>query len=219
MRPAVCLAALTLVAAGCGGAGHRSSLALAAGPTTTAAVSATTTTTGAGGVAPTTDPAGAVAITSAPRVTAAPRTSAPAVTMAPAPTAAPAPPSTAKAAPTTTAAPAGTVVSSTDNASYGEILVDAAGRTLYLFTPDDGSATPTCTGSCASTWPPLKASGTPHATGQAKQSLLGTESGQVTYNGHPLYTFSGDSAPGQTYGEGSGGIWYVVSVNGSAVVH
>jgi predicted lipoprotein with Yx(FWY)xxD motif len=137
-----------------------------------------------------------------------------------------APPTTARtvtpspaASPTTTAAAAGTVVSSTNNPQYGAILVDAKGRTLYLFTPDDGTSTPQCTGSCAQTWPPLKASGTPHAQGGAKQSLLGVESGQVTYNGHPLYLYAGDSAAGQTNGEGVGAIWYVVSTAGDPVLH
>jgi predicted lipoprotein with Yx(FWY)xxD motif len=109
-------------------------------------------------------------------------------------------------------------VSSTNNATYGPILVDGNGRTLYLFTPDDGMSTPQCTGGCAQTWPPLKASGAPHATGGAQQSLLGVESGQVTYNGHPLYRYASDSAPGQTNGQGVGGIWYVVSTSGNPVL-
>jgi predicted lipoprotein with Yx(FWY)xxD motif len=124
----------------------------------------------------------------------------------------------AGAAATTTVAPSGTVVSSTNNTSYGAILVDGNGRTLYLFTPDDGMSTPQCTGSCAQTWPPLKASGAPRAEGGAQQSMLGVESGQVTYNGHPLYLYAGDSAPGQTNGQGVGGIWYVVSTSGDPVL-
>ena len=129
------------------------------------------------------------------------------------------PATTAAPAPSPTTTPSGTVVSSTNNSSYGQILVDAHGRTLYLFTPDDGMSAPQCTGSCAQTWPPLKASGAPKAEGSAKQSLLGVEAGQVTYNGHPLYLYSGDSAPGQTNGEGVGGIWYVINTDGSPVLH
>jgi len=120
---------------------------------------------------------------------------------------------------TTAATAAGTVVSSTHNSSYGDILVDAQGRTLYLFTPDDGASSPQCTGSCAQTWPPLKASGTPRAQGGARQSMLGVSAGQVTYNGHPLYLYSGDSQPGQTNGEGVAAVWYVVSTSGDPVLH
>ncbi len=128
------------------------------------------------------------------------------------------PATSAAPSPTTTKPPTGTVVSSTKNAKYGDILVDGQGRTLYEFTPDNGASSPQCGGGCAQTWPPLKASGTPHAEGSAKQSLLGTEAGQVTYNGHPLYRYSGDSAAGQTNGQGIGGIWYVMGVNGSPVL-
>ena len=101
----------------------------------------------------------------------------------------------------------------------GKVLVAANGRTLYLFTPDDGASSPQCTGSCAQTWPPLKASGTPRAQGGARQSMLGVSAGQVTYNGHPLYLYSGDSQPGQTNGEGVAAVWYVVSTSGDPVLH
>jgi len=121
---------------------------------------------------------------------------------------------------TTTAPPAGTVVSSLTTSSYGTVVTDGAGRTLYLYTPDDGKSSPQCTsaGGCAATWPPLRASGVPQAEGGAQQGLVGTEDGQVTYNGHPLYEFSGDSGPGQTNGEGAGGIWYVISTSGNRVL-
>jgi predicted lipoprotein with Yx(FWY)xxD motif len=112
--------------------------------------------------------------------------------------------------------PAGTVVTSWNSPKYGEILTGANGRVLYLFTPDDATGTPTCTGSCAAAWPPLMASGAPHAEGQVNQSLLGVSGGQVTYNGHPLYFYAADSGPDQTNGQGSGGIWYVVTVAGAA---
>jgi predicted lipoprotein with Yx(FWY)xxD motif len=113
--------------------------------------------------------------------------------------------------------PAGTVVSSWSSSSLGEIISDSAGRTLYIYTPDEGQSSPQCTstGGCASTWPPLDAHGTLHAQGHAQQSLLGTEDGQVTYNGHPLYFYAGDSAPHETNGQGVGGIWYVINTNGS----
>ncbi|MHB8339664.1 MAG: COG4315 family predicted lipoprotein [Mycobacteriales bacterium] len=106
-------------------------------------------------------------------------------------------------------------MSSRNNASYGEIVAETNGQTLYVYTPDDGQTSPQCTGSCAGIWPPLKTHGQPRAEGQARQSLLGTEDGQVTYNGHPLYAYSGDTAPGQTNGQGYAGIWYVINTDGS----
>lgn len=86
----------------------------------------------------------------------------------------------------------------------------------------DSATASSCTGSCPSIWPPLISTGTPRATGGAAASLLGiiTRPGgarQVTYNGHPLYTFSGDTAPGQVNGEAInsfGGIWYVLDPSG-----
>jgi len=119
----------------------------------------------------------------------------------------------------TTTVPVGTVISSRSTPSYGDIVTDGAGRTLYLYTPDEGQSSPQCTSTagCSSTWPPLKAMGTPRAEGAAQPALLGAEDGQVTYNGHPLYYYAGDSGAGQTSGEGVGGIWYVVSTSGSPV--
>ena len=83
----------------------------------------------------------------------------------------------------------------------------------------------TCSGACAQAWPPLTTSGTPKAGGKVKASLLGTTtrsdgSREVTYAGHPLYYFEGDSAPGQTTGQGSDGFgapWWVVSPAGKAI--
>jgi predicted lipoprotein with Yx(FWY)xxD motif len=108
--------------------------------------------------------------------------------------------------------------------SLGKILVTAQGRTLYLFVPDKRGRS-TCYGSCASYWPPLLVTGKPTAGTGVKASLLGVTirkdgKHQVTYNGHPLYTYVGDSAAGKTSGEGlnlSGGLWWVVSPAGRAV--
>lgn len=191
-------AACVLTLAACGSGAHATHAAARGSATSTTVIETTTTAAGAVVTTTTSTPAPKTY----PNTTMTTRTSSP-------------PPS----APTTTAAPAGTVVSSTNNASYGAILVDGRGRTLYLFTPDDGTSSPQCTGSCAATWPPLKASGTPRASGGAQQSLLGVESGQVTYNGHPLYLYAGDSAAGQTNGQGVGGIWYVVNTSGNPVLH
>ena len=102
----------------------------------------------------------------------------------------------------------------------GKILVAGSdGHTLYLY-DKDGKNKSNCTGSCAAVWPPLTASGKPTAGSGVSASKLGEftrgRTHQVTYAGHPLYTFQSDSAAGQTTGEGSGG-FYVVSASGSAI--
>ncbi len=95
------------------------------------------------------------------------------------------------------------------------ILTNAQGRTLYYRTIDMPPMT-VCSGGCASVWPPLLVSGSSTATSTTslpgKLSVQADANGsQVEYNGHPLYTFSGDTAPGQTTGEGFAGIWHVVT--------
>lgn len=114
----------------------------------------------------------------------------------------------------------------THSGDVGTFLTDGSGRTLYVFAADHG-ATSTCTGACASAWPPLTTMGTPAASGQAKASMLGTISRgggakQVTYAGHPLYYFAGDHAAGDTTGQGSSGFgakWWVVSPAGTPITH
>lgn len=130
-------------------------------------------------------------------------------------------PATSTPAASTTA---GATVTTASSSKYGTILVDSAGMTLYMLTGDSPKAS-ICTGTCVSIWPPLLTTGSPKASGGADASLLGTiiRSGgahQVTYNGHPLYTFSHDKAPGQVNGEGIdnfGGIWYVLNASGQPV--
>jgi predicted lipoprotein with Yx(FWY)xxD motif len=112
----------------------------------------------------------------------------------------------------------------TRTSSLGTFLVDAKGRALYLWDADHGSMS-TCDGACAQAWPPLTTTGTPKAGGEAKASLLGTTkrsdgSREVTYAGHPLYYYAGDTGPGQTSGEGSDGFgspWWVVTPAGKAI--
>lgn len=107
----------------------------------------------------------------------------------------------------------------------GMILVSSKGRTLYLFRKDKGGSS-ACTSSCAAYWPPLVARGKPTAGAGVKASLIGTTkrsdgSRQVTYNKHPLYTYTLDTKAGQVNGEGSsnfGAKWYAVSAAGAAVV-
>jgi predicted lipoprotein with Yx(FWY)xxD motif len=128
----------------------------------------------------------------------------------------------AASAPSSTSAPSGTV--DLANSSLGPILIDAQGTTLYLWQADTGAKS-TCTGACASAWPPLVTTGKPTAGSGVRTSLLGTtkrQNGteQVTYNGHPLYRFAGDTAARQTNGQGStgfGALWYVLSPRGNAL--
>ncbi len=102
----------------------------------------------------------------------------------------------------------------------GRVLVNAKGMTLYEFTGDTATKS-NCTGKCATLWPPLTVSGKPvagHGVG-GTLSTLARSGGrqQVEIAGHPLYTYSGDSKPGQTAGEGLLGKWFAVSASGSAV--
>jgi predicted lipoprotein with Yx(FWY)xxD motif len=122
------------------------------------------------------------------------------------------------------ASPQSTVVSTRDT-SLGQILVDAQGRTLYLFQNDTGPAS-TCNGSCASYWPPVPVTGQPHASGKAAATWIGVVSRsdgkrQLTYAGHPLYYYVGDSKAGQANGQGLnqfGARWYVLNPAGVAVL-
>ena len=115
-------------------------------------------------------------------------------------------------------------VVSTKTSSLGTFLVDGQGRTLYLWDADHGPRS-TCTAACAQAWPPLTTTGAPKASGAVKSSLLGTAtradgSREVTYAGHPLYTYAGDTRPGQTTGEGSdsfGAPWWTVTTAGRAL--
>lgn len=107
----------------------------------------------------------------------------------------------------------------------GPILVGANKKTLYLFTNDNGT-TSNCYGNCASVWPPLTTQGTPTVGSGLQPSLIGTTKRtdgtiQVTYNGYPLYYYSGDQSPGDTAGRGItsfGGLWYDLSANGTALI-
>jgi predicted lipoprotein with Yx(FWY)xxD motif len=130
---------------------------------------------------------------------------------------------TARQAPPAAARGTGTAIR-TARSPDGTILVDSTGRALYLWEADTGTSS-TCTGECAAQWPPLTTRGRPTASGGAEDSRLGTSrrsdgSTQVTYNGHPLYFFAGDSGPGQENGQGSdafGAPWWVVNPAGEAV--
>jgi predicted lipoprotein with Yx(FWY)xxD motif len=105
----------------------------------------------------------------------------------------------------------------------GRILTDGSGRTLYLFEKDKGAAS-ACSGACASIWPPLTAAGGGVGQGiaAAKVGSIKRSDGktEVTYAGHPLYTYAGDAKPGDTQGQGLdqfGAEWYVLAPTGHKI--
>ena len=122
---------------------------------------------------------------------------------------------------TSTSSPAAATASSLKTATIGgaTVLTNAKGFTLYSFAPD----TPTksnCNGACAQNWPPVTgpatASGVTGTFGTIKRS---DGSVQATFDGHPLYTFAGDTAPGQAKGNGlnvAGGLWHEITTSGTA---
>jgi predicted lipoprotein with Yx(FWY)xxD motif len=100
------------------------------------------------------------------------------------------------------------------------VLTNAKGLTLYWFAPDTATKS-NCNGSCAHYWPPVKG---PATAGSGVTGTLATikradGSVQATWNGHPLYTYISDTAPGQAKGNGlnlSGGVWHEVTISGAA---
>ncbi len=127
----------------------------------------------------------------------------------------------ASSAPPASSAPAssssGTMLKTT-TISGATVLTNSQGFTLYWFAPDTPT-TSKCNGSCASFWPPLAGPATagPGVTGKLSTITRADGSTQATYNGHPLYTYKGDTAPGQAKGNGlnvSGGVWHEVTASG-----
>jgi predicted lipoprotein with Yx(FWY)xxD motif len=121
------------------------------------------------------------------------------------------------------AAATSTVIATSSNSGM-TFLVNGSGDAVYLWAKD-GKNMSACTGACASAWPPVQATGTVTAAGAAKSADLGTitrsdGSKQVTYDGHPLYYFAGDSGSGQANGQGSdsfGAKWWLVTPSGADV--
>jgi len=114
----------------------------------------------------------------------------------------------------------GPTVAVSSHPEHGDILADAEGMTLYLFTTDsDGESA--CYDSCADAWPPLTLDGEPTAGDGVTASLGTTErddgSTQVTAAGHPLYYFASDEEPGDAKGQGVNDAWYVLAPDGSQV--
>jgi predicted lipoprotein with Yx(FWY)xxD motif len=130
---------------------------------------------------------------------------------------------TTTSTPAATPASAATVAVAT-NPKLGQILVDASGRTLYLFEADKG-ANSSCYSACAQYWPPLLTNGAPQPGAGVTASLLGTTSRtdgttEVTYGGHPLYYVVTDHNPGDATGQGVnnfGAPWDVVGPDGKQI--
>jgi predicted lipoprotein with Yx(FWY)xxD motif len=112
-------------------------------------------------------------------------------------------------------------ISGGEVSGLGTVLVDSSGLTVYMFTADEGT-TSVCYGGCEAAWPPVVASGKPTAGEGAVSADLGTTKRkdgtlQVTYKGHPLYTYGDDKAPGEANGNESEGTWFALDEAGSAV--
>lgn len=117
------------------------------------------------------------------------------------------------------AAPSGTTLK-TAKIAGATVLTNAKGFTLYWFAPDTATASK-CNGSCVTYWPPAKGPATagPGVTGKLGTVKRADGTLQATYNGHPLYTYVGDTQPGQAKGNGlniSGGLWHEVLLSGAA---
>lgn len=135
--------------------------------------------------------------------------------------------STAKANASTTAkagaqGAVGTAKVEVAKTKLGQVLVDAEGRTLYLYKKDTQGKASTCDGSCAVTWPPVEAKDKPTAGAGLDAAKLttikradGTE--QVAYDGWPLYRYDGDKNAGDTTGQGVNSVWYAVSPAGTPI--
>jgi predicted lipoprotein with Yx(FWY)xxD motif len=104
---------------------------------------------------------------------------------------------------------------STGTTSLGTVLTDEHGLTLYYFLPEKGGTTTACDATCLSAWPPVVSSGSPSSSSGVTGTLgvvsitdNGAAVNQVTYNGWPLHTYSGDAAAGQTNGQNIGNTWF-----------
>jgi len=163
-------------------------------------------------------------------------TAAPTTTAAAATTAAPTTAAATTAAPTTSAAASTSTKETTATSAgaatgvtvalaktpLGNVLVDQDGRTLYLFQKDTPGSPSVCSGGCAAAWPALTATAPPKAgdgVGADDLSLIKNADGtmQVAFYGYPLYHYAQDSAPGDTHGQGVGGVWWVVGADGKPI--
>ena len=131
-------------------------------------------------------------------------------------------PTTAPSAPAPKAPAATTMDAKTASISLGTVIVDGSGHTAYFFDKDTkGTTTSACSGGCAATWPAItSASATPKVTGITGTVATIPSTGgkfQITVNGMPIYDFSGDSAAGDSNGQGVAGIWWAAGPDGTEV--
>jgi predicted lipoprotein with Yx(FWY)xxD motif len=132
-------------------------------------------------------------------------------------------PGAAGSTPSASAQAAATVIKTTSG-SAGAFLTNGSGRAVYLWDKDTMNSS-MCSGACAGAWPPVIANGSVTASGGATSTDLGTitrsdGTKQVTYDGHPLYYFAGDTGSGQTSGQGSdsfGAKWWLVAPSGASI--
>jgi predicted lipoprotein with Yx(FWY)xxD motif len=137
-----------------------------------------------------------------------------------------APKASAPTSSSASSAPAAGVAVSTAKGSLGTYLTGPSGRALYIWLADSNGKS-SCSGACASAWPPLTTTATPTASGGVSAAHLGTitrsdGAKQVTYMGHPLYYYVGDPGPGTTNGQGSdqfGAHWWLIAPSGGSVTH
>jgi predicted lipoprotein with Yx(FWY)xxD motif len=124
------------------------------------------------------------------------------------------------ASPAASQAAAGGPAVNVASTSLGDVLVDAKGMTLYMFTADS-AGTSACSGDCLANWPVLAGEGATPGTGlnAADFASITRDDGskQVTFHGMPLYFFAGDKAAGDVAGQGIGGKWYVLKADGTVV--
>ena len=137
-------------------------------------------------------------------------------------TTAAAPSTTAPAAATTAPAANATIRAAANSKLAQQIIVDAAGLTVYMYVPDGSSTTSKVPTALAQAWPPVLVSGAVIAGSGLSAAKLAAHrqpngSQQVAYNGHLLYTFANDKAPGDATGQALGGIWYALTPAGAKV--
>jgi len=122
----------------------------------------------------------------------------------------------------TSAGGGGMTLSGAEVPGLGTVLVDSKGLTVYEFTEDKGT-TSNCYGECEAAWPPVTANGKPSSGEGAMPSDLGKTKRkdgtvQVTYKGHPLYTFAEDKKPGEANGNEADGTWFALNEAGTPVM-
>ena len=197
------LGSLVLLLAACGGSSSSTAASAASGTASSTAV-ATSSASGSSSTSTSASASGKASKKASPHISATPHN-----------TAGPQPSSG-----TVSFNPVGTTIMIVQHSSLGWVLAEANGQVVYTYSKDTKDGAPTCTGSCASQWPPVTgtpkagpADTFPHSFGVVKGSG-GKE--QVTYNGYPLYTYEG-AKPYVTTGNGVGGEWKVVPLSASDI--